>query len=228
MAALKSRNIIEAFQQPTVAMAVRELGDSEVLILLTGAVTKAMDAYFSPEQRLQPEMDSSFAEAVMEKYPHEALGDVPVFIKYAGWARYGKRNDDGTVTEKGKTYGRLTLTTLMDWWEQYVDEKAAEIEKVRKAELKDLSGGRNEIDGRVLEVMKQARAQETDPGGQQEGRRIARLMRILPYMGRDRMRHEWYKAPTKREKDFIYSEAVNRGYVAQWLEEKLKEKEQQP
>lgn len=228
--ALRSRNIIEAFQQPTVAMAVKDIGERDVLIQLTAATTMAMRDYFSEEHRMDPAMCSSFAEAVMEKYPHEAIGDIPVFIKYAGWARYGERKEDGTVVNKGKTYGRLTLTTLMGWWEQYLDEKAEELEKARRKELKALNahdpdGSSPIVAKAVLDVMKKAHAEALDPGEREKdldtGKRIDRLVRLLPHMGRDRMRYEYNKATTKREQRFIYSVAVERGYVAQYIEEHL-------
>lgn len=224
-------------------MALKTVGEDELLIQMTGAVTKAMKEYFSEEQRMDPAMCSSFAEAIMEKYPHEALGDIPVFIKYAGWARYGttkeKRHDDGRiekwVVDYGKTYGRLTLTTLMDWWGQFLGEKAEELEKVRVKELKAMNKEKS-YDGEaekeplpilhdsVVAIMKKAHA-ETPRDDKDTGRRVNLLMRTVPHMGEARLRHAWHKAKTERERMVVLQEANKRGLVQKRIEDHLKKTE---
>lgn len=218
--ALRSANIIEAFKNPTVAMAVKELGKNTVLIEMTVGITKAMADYFSPEQRMDPAMCVAFAETIIEDYPHESVGDVTVFIKLAGRAKYGELQDDGSVINRGKTYGRLQLTTLMEWWRQYLGEKADEIAKVRERDIKALNDKEAPIANRVVEIMKEEREKSGGPD-LGIGRRVDQLLRTVQHMSDDRLRRAWEVHTTERERMIILKEANKRGLVQKRIEDHL-------
>jgi hypothetical protein len=217
--ALRSKSIVEAFLQPTVAMAIRELGHDQVLIQMTAGITKAMQEYFSPEKRMDPEFCMAFAETIIEDYPNESVGDVTVFIKYASRAKYGEVDEDGKVFNKGKIFGRLDPTLLNVWWQQYLGEKADNVAVARVQENRVLNDSRNNVvvDDRVLDLMKKVRAEEVgdDPA---ISRRIALLIRTVQHMGDERLRHAWTINTTRRERLILLEEANRRGLVQKKIE----------
>ena len=201
-------------------MAVRAMGENQVILEMTKAITAAMVDYFSPEQRMDPSMCSAFAEAIVEDYPHESIGDVTVFIKYAGRAKYGKENEDGSITDKGKTYGRLQLTTLIEWWKQYLGEKAETIATLQVKKIKEVNSG--PPCDTVVEMMKKAR--EEGEGSKeviQVGMRVNRLLRTVRNMSDDQLREAWTKFPSDRERSVVLREANKRGLVQKRIEDHL-------
>jgi len=232
VAAFKAKTILDAFEQPTVAMAVKSLGSDQVLIQMTAHITKAFTEYFSESQRMDPEMHVAFAETIMEDYPHESLADVVLFIKYAARGRYGETKEDGTIVNKGKTFGRLTTTTAMDWFGQYLGEKADAVAERRIAMNKEVN--ENGFNGRgasilhdtVLSVVKKAHAEARKDEDLDTGRRVAQLTRTVQHMGVDRLRHAYNKAKTERERMVVLHEANRRGLVQKRIEEHLKNKKQ--
>jgi hypothetical protein len=224
--AFRAKNIVAAFEQPTVAVAVRALGEDTVLIEMTAAITKAFGEYFSESQRMDPALHVSLAETIMEDYPHESVADVVLFIKYAARGRYGEMQDDGTVINKGKTFGRLSTTTAMEWFKQYLGEKADTIAAERAKEIKRLNSTEDDdgnpiiVHDRVLEMMKKVSSERT-PEDNDTGRRVHLLLRTVAHMGDDRLRHSWGKAKTERERMVILKEANRRGLVQKKIEQHL-------
>jgi len=230
VAAFKAKTILAAFEQPTVAMAVRSLGSDQVLIQMTAHITKAFTEYFSEEQRMDPNMHPNLAETILEDYPHESPADVVLFIKYAARGRYGEtkevRDANGDVirrevSNKGKTFGRLTPTLAMDWFRQYLEEKAEAIEKARMKRNKAIN--EEATDDRYLQALKQGYEQGRKDEDKDTGRRVDQLMRTVQHMGVQRLRHAWEKAKTKRERMVILQEANRRGLVQKKIEEHLKD-----
>lgn len=211
-------------------MAVRSLGESEVLAQMTGAIHRAFDEYFSENQRMDPALHASFAETIIEDYPNESPGDVVLFIKYAARARYGEVTDTGEIINKGKTFGRLSTTTAMEWFKQYLGEKAdaiaAERTKQNKALNSDTSRNPDEkatpiVADCVLAVMKKAHAEARKDEDIDTGRRVAHLVRTIGYMGVERLRYAYEKAKTKRERQVVLEEANRRGLVQKKIEDHL-------
>lgn len=231
--ALNAKTPLEGFaKHPTIAMAVRSMGESEVLVMMTARITKAFVEYFSEEQRMDPNLHGSFAETIIEDYPHESPADVVLFIKYAARGRYGEtkevkdRNGDvirREVVNKGKTYGRLTSTLAMDWFRQYLEEKATAIETARRERNKAMNSA--PTDDRLLEAMKIGHATGRKEEDVDTGRRVNLLLRTVGHMGVERLRHAWRKAKTERERIIILQEANRRGLVEQHIQNHLNKSE---
>lgn len=228
--ALRARTVLAAFEQPTVAMAVKSLGEQQVLIQMTAAITKAFVDYFAESQRMDPDLHASFAETIIEDFPNESPADVVLFIKYAARARYGEVKDDGSVVNKGKTFGRLSTTTAIEWFKQYLGEKADAIADQRRKENKRLNehSDRNPDDkvtpivhDTVLAVMKKAAAEARADEDLDTGRRVAQLVRTVRFMGVERLRLSWDRAKTKRERTVVLEEANRRGLVQKRIEDHL-------
>jgi len=238
VAAFKAKDALSAFEQPTVAMAVRSVGRKEVLAQMTMHITKAFKEYFSESQAMEPQVHASFAETIIDDYPHESVADVVVFIKNAARGKYGitkeVRNDEGvvisrTVTDHGRTYGRLTTTLAMDWFRQYLGEKADAIAKERTRAVKALNPDEAVselpiVHDAVLAVMKKAHEEARKDEDIDTGRRVAHLIRTLPHMGAARMRLAWKRARTRRERHVILEEANKRGLVEKRINEHLETK----
>lgn len=236
--ALKAPNAVVAFKEhPTVAMAVRSLGRAEVMVAMTVAIEKAFAEYFSAEQRMDPALHASFAESIMDDYPHESPADVVLFIKYAARGKYGETKEildkEGYVTRReiinrGKTFGRLTTTLAMDWFRQYLGEKADAIAGMVPEFVAHPSKARNEEPPhqKIVDIMKKVRA-ERPPEEEHDGRRIAFLLRVAPHMSRERLRYEWTKCKTRSEKRILRQIATDKGWVAEWIKEQLEKREQQ-
>lgn len=236
MLALRAPTPLEAFRDhPTIAQMVKSLGKRDVLIQMTGAITKAFIEFFSPDQRMDESVHASFAESIIDEFPHESPADVVLFIKNAARGKYGEtrevKDDEGfvvrrDVVNKGKTFGKLSTTLAMDWFRQYMDEKAAEVEKARSKELKSANSG--VAHERVWDFVKKVRAETSDAERAVEmdtGKRVARLVRLLPHMGDERLRLEWKRAKTKRERIVVLEEANRRGLVQKRIEEHLSQLE---
>lgn len=228
--AMRAKDPVEAFaKHPTIATSVKALGESTVLQIMTIGVTKAFVDYFSPEQRMDPSMHASFAETIVEDYPHESPADVVLFIKYAARGRYGEtkevKNKDGDVIRrdiinKGKTFGPLTTTLAMDWFRQYLGEKADAIAKARIDRNKILNTTAG--NGRFLEALKAGHAIGKEDEDKDTGRRVALLQRTVGAMDDDRLRKAWEEHPTRRERLVILEEANRRGLVQKKIEDHLK------
>jgi len=203
-------------------MAVRSLGEREVLIQMTAAITKAFDEYFSEGQSLAAHLHTSFAETIIEDYPNESVADVILFIKYAARARYGEVTDSGDIINKGKTFGRLSTTTAIEWFKQYLGEKADTIAEQRRKENKSLNenGDSRVVHDSVFSIMKKVHA-ETPKDDKDTGRRVSLLVRTVPHMGDERLRLSWSRAKTERERMVILQEANKRKLVQKKIEDHL-------
>jgi hypothetical protein len=84
---------------------------------------------FPKKVRIDKEEAGALAEAIHDDYPHESLADVSVFMYRAANNNYGTMDDRGRITKKGKIYGTLTKQTLLEWFQQYLMEKAELLER---------------------------------------------------------------------------------------------------
>lgn len=194
------------------------LGRREVLIQMTATITAAFVEYFSVEQRMDERLHASFAETIIEDYPHESPADVRLFIKYAARARYGERQKDGTVINRGKTYGHLTTTLAIEWFGQYLEEKVGDIEQHRSAELKSLNTG--DLPKRVVGMMREElQKREEPPPDVIAGVRL--LNRYVAHMTDDQLRLAWTKHRSNQERAVILQEANKRGLVQKYIEQHI-------
>lgn len=189
---------------PTLALAEKAVGNEKLLIMLTGAMKQAMTDYFSEEQRLAPEMCAAFAENILEDFRHESVGDIVVFVRRASMGRYGD----------GKTFGRLTTTTLGRWWTQYLDDKAgeAEIERLRS------KSNDTEIHESLAHSLRLATEDERE---RNEAREIAKLVKYGHLLTDDQLREKWKKVRSSHGRSLIMRLANDRGLAVKRIEEHL-------
>jgi len=190
---------------PTLRQAEATIGREELLVRLAAKINDCLELYFPPQQRLHEDLIPVFAENLMDQYPHEYIGDVGAFFSRASMGRYG---------EKGKTYGALTMPTLGSWWMEYIDERAAEEEKLRKAPR----GEKFEVAPVVADAMREA-AEDMD--AKDTGKHVRKLMKYVSRMTDDQLRDEWKKCKTAHERSLIMQEANRRGLVQQRIEDHL-------
>jgi len=108
----------------------------------------------------------------------------------------------------------------MEWWRQYLGEKADEIAKVRERDIKALNDKEAPIANRVVEIMKEEREKSGGPD-LGIGRRVDQLLRTVQHMGDDRLRRAWEVHTTERERMIILKEANKRGLVQKRIEDHL-------
>lgn len=218
---------------------MRSLGVREVLIQMTATVTKAFKDYFSPEQRMDESMHASFAETIIEDFPHESPADIALFIKHAARGKYGEikyvRDNDGYVVRRevinhGKTYGRLTTTLAVEWFRQYLEEKAEAIENDRMATNARLnehvqrnpdSTASPVIHDTIVELVRKVRA-EREPDPPDLIKNMRKLKKFAPHMTDDQLREAYQKHRNPQERSVILAEANKRGLVQRRIEQHLK------
>ena len=175
------------------------MSEEELIIRLTAEVSRCMEMYFDESQRLSPDQCGVVAEAMVDEYKHESLGDVKVFLRKVAMGKY----------DEGKSYGKLTAMKLMPWFSKYLEEKAIEREKEM---LKNKSNASIPLlDDRVLEVFKQERGMSTE-----QWMMLARLQRTASKMTDDQLRAEYLRHKKNNNTaamDMVMKIAADRGLL---------------
>lgn len=202
-------------------MAIASIGHEQTYVTVCAAITKGM-AYFSEAQRLPPAAVSLFAEWAMDKYPHESLADITVFLRSAAMGSYGEKAFNGEIVKKGETYGQLTLTRLGAWFEQYLEEKADALGAARAKESASYKSKLLDVSPAILKVVKSAAEETTEK--RKEERLIARMEKLkdhLPRMTDDELRQAYSLHNTADERALIIAEADARGLIQKAMDEAL-------
>jgi len=193
----------------TLRLLARTHGEAPVLIQSAAMVTQAME-YFAPGRRMSAMQCNLMAETLMERYPHETLSDIALFIRRAAMGDF----------EDGKTFGALDIPTMMRWWRQHLEAKAGAMENAHKAEdagaeeagkaLLGLKGVREAVEA----MNEKARAAKRE---ERELARMERLTKALPCMTLEALRDAWkvYDRPTERA--MIQAQAARVGYLGEEL-----------
>lgn len=206
-------------------MAIRSIGYQQTLATVSLAVTKGM-AYFSQNRRLSADQIALFADEIMSRYPHESLADISVFLRGASVGRYGRKG------EEGETFGALDMQRLFIWFHQYLDEKAAKMER-GEHELQQLQDRHaTEIVGSIPGLKDAVKEFVVDAKERSEMvlqmSRLEHLKKHLPAMTDDELREEWKVRPRAEERSLIYAEAMNRGLAQKAIEKVVEPKEPKP
>ena len=208
--------IKQALELPTLAQAVKRIGDDELLIMLSGAIEQTMQTYFSDEQRMTGAMCSAFADNLLSDYRYESIGDARVFLKRASMGRYGEIDPQTKeIINKGKTYGRITTALLGAWWEQYLGEKAEEAEKER---LKSHKRHDAVIHESLAPALRKATEDEVERNEAQEVRKLVKYGHLLTA---EQLREKWKKVKSAHARSLIIRLANEKGLVVKKIEEHL-------
>jgi len=212
------------------------MGEEQALTMMTATITRLMSEYFSPAQRMIDSHNVLFAEALLDDYPHESVGDITVFIKKAAAASYGEEG------KKGKIFGQLTFTAIMVWWREYMNEKIERYEKLqtsakyakpeKPSDDQLLLGPSKEEQERLraeanskIDAVVGAMTKGVKEGGDKEiidvARRVGVLNRTMKNMDDDRLRLAYKNAQSYPEKRAILQEAHDRGLIQKRIEDHL-------
>lgn len=207
---LSCRRIEDAIQAPTMSMVKNAVGYGQTLVTVSKAVTAGM-AYFAPNRRMSDGAIGMFAEELIEQYPHESVADVALFMQNAAKGRYGRKG------EEGETFGQLDMQRLFIWFGQYLEEKAAMLERGEhllqqqaEAHAKAIVTAHPGLKETVAEFVISAK-EASDLAAKRT--RLAKLERQLPDMTDDAMREAWKLYRTAEERSLIQAEAARRGLL---------------
>jgi hypothetical protein len=205
---LAVRTIDAAIKAPTLAMAIKEIGEQDTYIVLTAAVFKGV-LYFTPEVQPDPDQVTLFADYIYDQHKLEGLADLSVFFRKAAMGDFGETDEKGKTRNKGKTFGRLDAKKLKEWWMQYLDQKIARMEDQAKYygndKMRDLFG--NEV---LAPIMKEAVQQQRSERAQNDmARRLDFLRKHVPNMSVEELRESWKIYRSADERKIIFNEAVN-------------------
>lgn len=192
-------------------MTKNALGYPQTVVAVSKAITAGM-AYFAPNRRLSDDGVNTFAEELISQYPHESVADVALFMRGASTGKYGRKG------EEGETFGQLDMQRLFIWFGQYLDEKAAAMERgehllqqQQEQHAKEIIGTIPELKRAVNEfVMETREARALDAARE----RRAKLTKQLPTMSDQEMRDAW---PLYHGEDraLIQAEAMRRGLLGE-------------
>ncbi len=214
--ALACRTIPEALDAPTLRQLVRHCGDDQTVINMAAViVNRGMEAFGA--RRMNADQVSLFAEKIAEKYPHESLADLNVFMRNASCGDY-----DG-----GEYYASIDVARLMKWWGRYLEKKADAREvQAKQSESEQHTGiiqglakaGFSTAD--YLKVRAQAGPAEN------RSKRDDHLRRTVPVMQDDQLREAYKANKDAWARRIILNEAARRGLLGAEIKEKHAEEEQ--
>lgn len=221
--ALQCRTIEQALEAPTMRELIRSNGEAGFMLVSAAAaviVNRSMEA-FSPQRRMSVEGVAIFTEHLTERYPLESLADIALFMRGVTAGEYGD----------GETYGALDMQRLLVWFRQYLEQKAAAMERGQHvleqqqdrhaAELiGSIPGLKTAVNEFVLTNKEQTELTK-------KRKRIADLTRGLPTMDLEQMREAWKLHPTAEERSLIQAEASRRGFMGDEAKEAQIEIDQQ-
>lgn len=204
--AIACRTMADAIAAPTMAMVVREHGAGAVGVAMSAIMQAGME-YFAPGRRMSAGQMMLFAEDLLDRYKHESLADVALFMRNCALSKY----DDGEF------YNSVDVPRLNKWWKRYLEEKAAEREVIgERAEheqeqmAKGMIANIPGLKQAVREFTIDARLKASEDGA------IARMRKLeehIPMMSDDELRDAYKLYTTAQERSLILREADKRGLV---------------
>lgn len=206
--AMACRTMADAIAAPTMAMVVREHGAGAVGVAMSAIMHAGME-YFAPGRRMSAAQMMLFAEDLLDRYKHESLADVALFMRNCALSKY----DDGEF------YNAVDVPRLNKWWKRYLEEKAAEREVIgdraeheHEQTIKGMIANITGLKQAVREFTIDARLKAAQDGAIE---RMRRLEAHLPKMSIDELRDAYRLYTTAEERSAIIREAHGRGLIGQ-------------
>lgn len=204
--AISVRHPSEALECHTIRQLVMRHGPGLVGIEVAALTKQAME-YFAPGRRMTPGQITLFADELVQRYPHENMPDVALFLRGAAVGQYGD----------GETFGALDPQRLFVWFRQYLDEKATARERVaEKQEAEAKVGALKLLEAvpQIADAVKMANADNvTRRNEAEERRRLAHLTKYTPHMDDDQLREAWKTYTRAPERSIILQAAKKRGLL---------------
>lgn len=204
--AMACRTMADAIAAPTMAMVVREHGAGAVGVAMSAIMQAGME-YFAHGRRMSAGQMMLFAEDLLDRYKHESLADVALFMRNCALSKY----DDGEF------YNSVDVPRLNKWWKRYLEEKAAEREligerweheqeQMAKGMIANIPG----LKQAVREFTIDARLKAAEEGAIE---RMRRLEEQLPKMSVDELRDAYRLHTGAKERSAIIRDAQRRGLL---------------
>ena len=204
--ALACRSVHTALAAPTMRQLGRENGDEAVMVEAT-AILETGFQMFDPKRRMPPQQVTFFAEDMVERYPHESLADLNVFMRGCILSKY----------DQGEFYSSVDIPRLHRWWKTYLEEKAAALEETVVREdhfgeqaAKEAIAAIPGLGAAVQRFSLEGKAKAIAEG------KIARMTKLktdVEKMGDQELRDMWHVYPTAEERSVILQEAIKRGLL---------------
>jgi len=193
-------------------MAKRAIGATQTLALVSRAVMMSMQ-YFAPNRRLSDGAITIFAEEILDRYPYESVADVALFMRGAATGKYGRKG------QEGETFGQLDMQRLFIWFAEYLEEKAAALERGehvlqqrQDAHAKATIGAVPGLQDAVKEFVVSAK-EASDLASKRN--RLAKLAHDIPALTDDGLRECWKIYRLAEERQLIQAEAARRGLLGE-------------
>lgn len=204
--AMACRTMAEAIAAPTMQMAVLAHGAGPTGVAVSAIMHAAME-YFAPGRRMSAGQIMLFAEDMLDRYRHESLADVALFMRNCALSKY----------DEGEFYNSVDIPRLSKWWTRYLAEKAAEREvigerweheqeQVARGMVANIPGLRQA----VREFTIDARLKAAEEGAIE---RMRRLEEQLPKMSDDELRDAYRLYTGAQERSAIIRDAQRRGLL---------------
>lgn len=206
--AMACRTMADAIAAPTMAMVVREHGAGAVGVAMSAIMQAGME-YFAPGRRMSAGQMMLFAEDLLDRYKHESLADVALFMRNCALSKY----------DEGEFYNSVDVPRLNKWWKRYLEEKAAEREVIgERAEheqeqmAKGMIANIPGLKQAVREFTIEARLKAAQEGAVE---RLRRLEDQLPKMSDNELRDAYRIYIAAQERSAIIRDAHRRGLLGQ-------------
>lgn len=202
--AMAVRTTTEALEAPTFRQIVLKHGPGLVGRAVMEIIQEGME-YFSAQRRMPPAQVGLFADQLVQRYPHESMADVGLFMRNAATGTYGRLS--------GESFGALDPQRMFSWFAEYLEEKAVarEREQDKMEAASQVVGAAVLRDPNVQRLIKSFRA---DRENDRKTSRLLHLVRHVPNMTIEELREAYVLYPTKDERTIIMGEVQKRGITA--------------
>ena len=143
------KTVNEALDYPSLTILEKALGEEVVLTLAITEVLKGLSA-FNVKNNMSDLQVEIFIDDFMDMYKHESLADLKLCLKNARLGVYGTH------------YNSIDQLTIMNWFKQYLAEKADARQKRHEKEKSKRPEQLDSIDQIAIDQMKKALTDEQE------------------------------------------------------------------
>lgn len=208
--AIAARTTFDGMAAPTMRMVASVHGHRIVQVTATAVITSGM-GLIAQSRRLSPEQVGALAEEIITRWPRESLEDINVFVRGVATGKY----------EGSAIYSILDLPRMLSWWEEYLSDKALQMElNAGRAEDVMEQGMKATISQHDTKAISMAVRDFVIDAKERsehirEQKRVATLKAQLPKMDLHALREAWKVYRTMTERSMIQAEAARKGYLGE-------------
>lgn len=149
---LSIKTVSDALDYPTIKRELKAYGAAPTIARMYAEISRGLSA-FNVKQNMTAEQIEMFIEDFIDLYTYESIADLRICLKNARVGKYGKH------------YQSIDGLLLMNWFKQYLDDKAqARAKRAQKEKSQDFEVLKY-VDPTVIETMKNAiKPEDNEPG----------------------------------------------------------------